>query len=380
MQPQGQMIAPQHIPIPEHSPVQQYPFTMSVPSSTSSTYSSLPQASSGYFNVSPQVNKSFGSMSASGRSTPNTSFSPAISTPGMGTSASGTSEGTPAMWAMEAHSSSSVLEMGTKGKKSTRGKHKAGHAHRSGTSQIDVPTLAPVPAEAKRGHKSAKRRKSEPQPGEFRDVKPPLLPDHKQVGLGVMMDGGVIWEAAPTTSTDQPKYRRTHSEGANAPLGAGENSASATNTDTSQTRSPTPPFLSPTTGGGSGSEYWMHGQSQPGQAGLFFATTVIVALSMSGLTETLNAQLGMSSDELEEIRGELAGVYERWRLEKGLRGVTIAPSPVIGDVGPHASTMMVSVPSMTSISTSDDQEVSGADLMMLGVVVEDEGVKLIPPQ
>ena len=360
MQGPPQMTAPQAIPMPDQSPIEQYPFTMSVPSSASSTYSSLPHASSGFFNMS---NQSFAALSASvsGRSTPNTLFSPAISTPGMGTSVSTTSESTPATWATDPNSSSSALEMSTKNKKSSsRGKGKASQNRTTGNH--DVPILEPVPPGAKRGHKSSKRRKSEPQPEEFRVISPPM-PD-KQVGLGVIMDDGSMWQATPSGSGgDRPKYRRTHSEGTNMPLAVAE--SSKTRPDAFQVRSPTPPFLSGT--GGGGSEYFpspigMDGQNHAGQGGVFFAATVMVALSMSGLAETLTTQLGMSHDDLEEIRGDLSGVYERWRLAKGLRGVTIAQSPVTGNLGQPGSSTMVTSRSSTLPATTEDEEVSAAPL------------------
>ena len=41
---------------------------------------------------------------------------------------------------------------------------------------------------------------------------------------------------------------------------------------------------------------------------------------MAGAMENM---LGIGRAELEEMRGELAGVYDRWKLERGMKRVSL---------------------------------------------------------
>ncbi|ORX34298.1 hypothetical protein BD324DRAFT_178308 [Kockovaella imperatae] len=302
---------------------QPYPFSMSVPSSSSSSYSPLPQAPGGFYSgLSPSTTTSFASMSMSGQSSPNTLFSPSASTPSMGQQEAG---GSSTNWPPH----DGVLVMDTE----NRSKQQIGKTDRTSSQgpQSNQNPAAVVSLQSM-SHKPSKRRKSEPEPEEYRDLK--ALPAG-QVGLGVLIDES-SWQGSASTSglaaptTNRPRYRRTHSEGATKPL-----SALATD-PVPRTKSSTPPPLSAL-----GSGYFSPGE--PTQAGAFFATTVTVALSLSGLGATLEARLGLDEAGLQEIKDDLAGVFDRWRISKGLRAVSLS--------GPSGSAQMESSGStMTAVT------------------------------
>lgn len=197
--------------------------------------------------------------------------------------------GTPALWNIDGSSSSgSVID----NRRGTRTKARA--------SSTGVAVLAPMVTHPRRnGPSPAKRRKSKPEPEEFRAPKD----EHPQVGLGVIM-GDETWP------TERPQRCRTASD---------SNTLATTSTAPSTTdwpRSPTPPpvpNLPP--------QY-----RRPSSEGHFFASSLLSALGSKGnekLAGAMESMLGLGRVELEEMRGELAGVYDKWKLVKGMRKVSL---------------------------------------------------------
>jgi len=154
----------------------------------------------------------------------------------------------------------------------------------------------------KAGPSPAKRRKSEPEPEEFRVPKDP----HAQVGLGVII-GDDAWP------TERPQPRRTASD-----------SETLNPVADWQPRSPTPPPVPnlPVQYRGNNHQYGNQASSE----GHFFALSLLSALwtrENKKLAVDMEAVLGLGRVELEEMRGDLAGVYDRWRLERGMRKVSL---------------------------------------------------------
>ena len=309
---QGYPLSHQHPLTMPSQPQQAYPFTMSVPSSTSSTYSSLPSnphsqaqglgQGQGFFDLSPQANQSATSISLSSQSSPGNIFSPALSTPGMGAAAS---DGT--MWSTEASSSGSAVDLmpssahDNKGKSTSRSRSRPGQPNFPEANRIFQPMFAPVGSHSRRtaGSKPSKRRKSEPDPEEFR----PSKTKNEEYGLGVIV-GDESWQPeANVIPGERPKPRRTASEGATIPLSG------------RPLKSPAPQFPGSTS---------LAEQIETTEQGNFFATTLLYALNASGLQKQLEETLGMGSDDLQYVKAELAAVYDRWSMEKGLRDVTLA--------------------------------------------------------
>ena len=64
----------------------------------------------------------------------------------------------------------------------------------------------------------------------------------------------------------------------------------------------------------------------PSSDGHFFASSLLSALGSRGnekLAGAIKTMLGVVRPEREDMRGELAGVYDRWRLERGMRKVSL---------------------------------------------------------
>lgn len=86
-----------------------------------------------------------------------------------------------------------------------------------------------------------------------------------------------------------------------------------------------------------------HQARQSSEASEHFAATLILGLTKSGLRSSLEQSLGLGDDGLEEMREDLAIVFERWRarrsrrgmrsaqavLEQGMQRVTIAPNTAL---------------------------------------------------
>lgn len=66
--------------------------------------------------------------------------------------------------------------------------------------------------------------------------------------------------------------------------------------------------------------------SQPTQAGAYFASTVLWALTASNSLPQLQAHLGLGANELEEMRTSLATVYEQYRLQHRMGSVSLSSS------------------------------------------------------
>ncbi|ORY28966.1 hypothetical protein BCR39DRAFT_181685 [Naematelia encephala] len=102
----------------------------------------------------------------------------------------------------------------------------------------------------------------------------------------------------------------------------------------SPTRSPTPPPV-PTL-----PAQYRHA-SQPSPQAEYFADLVIGTLKANESLHGMLRKLNLGGDDLDEIRGELGGVYDRWRVTKGLDAVHINQPPSDIDMSsmapPHSS-------------------------------------------
>jgi len=263
---------------------------MSVPSSTSSTYSALPPTQP-QWGHSP--NLSIGSTtSLSGQSSPGALYSPAVTHSGMLPASLQYPPGPNHMpWSAPPY----VQERPHR-------EHK--HKFRSASSgalppDTHVPLSAPAdaqPATSKTtGPSPAKRRKSEPEPEEFRDK----AKDGASSGISDEM-----WSPG---SIDRPRTRRVASDGVTIPAAA--RTAETPPMPSTYAEVSTPPF-----------------PSQPTHAGSYFASTVIWALTASNSLPQLQAHLGIGAAELEEMKGSLAAVFEQHRLQNGMRSVSLSSS------------------------------------------------------
>ncbi|RSH92538.1 hypothetical protein EHS25_007982 [Saitozyma podzolica] len=304
--------AASHLPIPSRTPsstnlpslTANHPLSSnmspSMPSSASSTYSSLPFSAS-YYSLSPgqPFGMSSGSNSVSGQSSPNVLFSPAISTPGIGYEGFSWTEGT-----------GSALEMSSLRRRPSG--HERARAYSSSLAMTlprrqsqDVPILAPVVPPAGRPEK---RRKSEPRVDEARG----------EVGLGVIIgDGGMnaSWPRLDAESS-RPKPRRTASGG-----------AVLETSEWSSGRSPTPPPVpSVPIEFRKQSQPTIHTPAAPSSEAAFFASWILLFLSAENNeqgTAALKSQLSLSQEDLESMRPDLAVMYDKWKLERGMSRVTL---------------------------------------------------------
>lgn len=307
----------------------------STPSSVSSTYSPLPTtaaASAGYYTLSPS-GQGFGlsASSLSGQSSPSVLFSPAISTPGMGYSETALStEGSTSNLDLNA-GAAAVRQRKTR----PRGKTTTGAGPTRRPSTDAAMALKPPPLSAGMhldagAMRPEKRRKSEPEPEEF-----------KQVGLGVTIGGsGALFPLVD--SPERPKVRRTASDGQVLTAASTMSMSSAPGTGASEwsMRSPTPPPLPslplehqepPPQQQVLTNTPEMLASAGPSSAAALFAATVIAALSPAAgggtsrndASHVLQAQLGLGPEELESMRTDFATMFDRWRLEKGMSRVSL---------------------------------------------------------
>ena len=131
--------------------------------------------------------------------------------------------------------------------------------------------------------------------------------------------------------TDRPRPRRTASD---------SHTIHGTPNDW-QSRSPTPPPVPNVP-----VEYRRPPQTQLSTHGHFFASTLLTAVGSQGnegLADAMQNVLGLGRAELEGMREELAGCYDKWRLEKGMREVSLSGAGVddqmvSGPVGHRART------------------------------------------
>lgn len=309
----------------------------STPSSVSSTYSPLPTtaaASAGYYTLSPGSH-GFGlsASSLSGQSSPSVLFSPAISTPGMGYSETAMStEGSTSNLDLNAGAASARQRKTRPRGKTTTG---AGPTRRPSTDAalaLKPPLSAGIHLDAG-STRPEKRRKSGSEPEEF-----------KQVGLGVTIGGsGALFPLVD--SPERPKVRRTASDGQVLTAASSTMSVSSiqgTGASEWSMRSPTPPPLPslplehqkppPPSAQQQHQQQVLTNTPEmlatagPSSAAALFAANVIAALSPSlgdGSSQVLQAQLGLSPEELESMRTDFATMYDRWRLEKGMSKVSL---------------------------------------------------------
>ncbi|KAK8865889.1 hypothetical protein IAR55_001037 [Kwoniella newhampshirensis] len=325
-----------HLPLPSPNPAN--PLTISVPSPTSSSYSTVPLSAS-YFSVSPgpQFGLSVGSTSVSGASSPGNMFSPAVSTPGTGFGQKNVKTG---FWGMDSNSPSIsvALDMPTaRGSRNTWGGKARAASTSVPTSAVSrkPPSAAALPIGTKTGPSPAKRRKSEPEPEEFR------APVGHQYGLGVIMGKGDIPESWTTQPTEErPRPRRTASDGV---MLSGENLRE-------WSRSPTPPPV-PTLP----REYQrLNDQTLPSAQANFFASFVVLALGKATDSEkkVLQDHLGVGRDEIEGMKDGFAQLYDKWALERGMSKVSLENSDQ-GNDGHTSSASVSSAPTSNNLSPLD---------------------------
>ena len=188
--------------------------------------------------------------------------------------------------------SSSTMDVGTKREASRRGRltgRSLGQPGHFDPTMVVDPILISRPS----GPNPAKRRKSEPEPEEFRSAK------GQEVGLGVIIDPKL--KSVGHNKSDRPNFRRTASDGM-ALLGTHDRSPSIT----------PPPVVC-----GSLTRFPKF-TAVPSDAGNFFASTMVSALTNSELMSSLTG-IGVGMSDVEELKGDLAGVFDKWRMEKGMR-------------------------------------------------------------
>jgi len=232
---------------------------------------------------------SFTSVSISEQSSPGSLFSPAQESM-MGLSAAGS-------FPPSIPETSSSLHMPDKSGTRTKSR-----PQRSGALPPDshIPLADPSEAGKTVEPSPAKRRKSEPEPEEFRDKV-------KEGSLGLN-------EALWSPGNDRPKYRRTTSDGLPFP----------------------PPLMRKEStlsfsamGGMYSNETGGRRINQPSDAATFFADTLVFGVTSSNLLSALELQLGIGRIELEGMKNALAGVFDNYRMERGMRDVSLASSHTV---------------------------------------------------
>lgn len=246
----------------------QYDFSASEPSSVSSSSSALPTVSNHDFpSYSPSL--SYTSASASEQSSPGVSLSRSLPLDG------------------GMMNNGMALDLGDSAATAQRWNFM------SSLSQPDF-QLQPPPlpmgsqplsagSSADRGVKRTKRRQSEPQPADPRPVPAHALP-------------------RPTTSTAntsaRPPGRRISSDGSSFHIPPSPATANAMNPQQSVS-------------------------ATHSQASSFFASTLIFGITNSNLLKSLQQNVGIGRNELEEMRGALASVFEQYQVQRGMRNVSI---------------------------------------------------------
>jgi hypothetical protein len=194
------------------------------------------------------------------------------------------------------------------------------------------PRTAPLPNVAM-NPPPFKRRKSEPEPDEFR------------TGLGVMMTGpSQSWPVLSHTEQEgRPALQRNHSTDLS--------STDVSETQMSdielgdQTRSPTPPPIStvPTV------------PVAPASPGQTFASLILSACTDAALADKLEKQLNLGKEAMGSLQSELAGVYDRWAAANHAKRPSIETFfPSASASSSSASVFASSAPTTaaTSVSTS----------------------------
>ena len=73
--------------------------------------------------------------------------------------------------------------------------------------------------------------------------------------------------------------------------------------------------------------------TQPSDGATFFAETLIYGMTSSNLLSALEVQLGVGKTELEDMKGALAGVFDAYRMERGMRSVSLGSSHAGSEIG-----------------------------------------------
>ncbi|OWZ69238.1 hypothetical protein AYX14_00995 [Cryptococcus neoformans] len=285
---------------------------INMPSPESSGYSSLATAS--YFSISPThpLALSVGSASVSGESSPNTLFSPAISTPGTGYSIDG----------MTVSGLNPGLELtGNANRRSRIARASSGSIPTNSTTlKVSSTTGLPAPQGDKAASPSPpyKRRKSEPKPMLFRQ------PADNIFGAGLNFVEQL---------KERPKPHRTQSDGF---MLVGEANKTASS------RSPTPPPV-PTLP----DEYRQRSTAVPAHdlqlspasvEASYFASTMILSMCRSELPDVKRSKerLGLGDAEIESMKEGLATFYDKWALEREMSKISL-DNPESGNIGPESS-------------------------------------------
>ena len=277
-----------HLPIPQPNQSNpSLPLAISVPSPSSSQYSVLPMNNS-FYQLSPSLFDS--TFSVSGQSSPNVAFSPSLSTPGLGYC------DTSFMWTPDISEPSRPASRG--GRKPRASSSSTSISMMTSVSGVRRPStnalaLAPPVEPKKNGPSPSKRRKSELDLEDFRpkDV----------AGLG--MDIGPSQRAS---HAERPKARRTTSD-----------SAAMAQAHRPESRSPTPPPVPDLP-----AKYRRTASSK----GMFFASNILFAMSKEQnehVASTLKQHLGVGDEELKAMQEDLAAVFDRWAMERGMGHVSL---------------------------------------------------------
>ncbi|WVR05844.1 hypothetical protein IAU60_002870 [Kwoniella sp. DSM 27419] len=249
--------------------------SISVPSSVSTFSTSLPQSAQ-YFSVSPGQPFSF-STSTSGASTPAALFSPG---PGFSPDVSissaflGMVEGLPVDTAVIAEGS---------------------HNMREGSTSVTPSSMSRRASLSSQPDNPSKRRKSDAHPGQI---------------LGLGMTGLMPLPQSKQIKSERPRPRRTASDG-------------AVKHQEREWRSPTPPPVPSLP-----SEYRKKPVEAASSQADIFASRVLFLLDKDNQeTGWLKDQIGITSKDLEGFETTLAGLYDRWILEKRIKDMTIDDEP-----------------------------------------------------
>lgn len=249
-----------------------------IPSSASTTYSNLPPMS---MTISPSqsftMSGNSSAASYSDASSPANSFSPTLSA-GFASDSSSWQEHTAVFGNLSLSGDATVRA--SKPRATSAGLSNVTSRRQSGQSGADFPF----------GHQDtrpspAKRRKSE-------------MEDGPGVGLGVVMSSD--------TEDNNWDRRRPASVPDGSVLDPSIRSRSAT----------PPPFPD---------DVNVAGQVRLSPEGIYFANTVVQALTTSHWGAALNSKLGMTRDHVESMGQDIASTYERWRLAHGMSQVTLDP-------------------------------------------------------
>jgi hypothetical protein len=104
-------------------------------------------------------------------------------------------------------------------------------------------------------------------------------------------------------------------------------------------------------------------------ASQFFASTLIYGVTNSTLLQTLEQAVGIGQNELEEMRGALAGVFEQYGVAAQLRGVTI--NEETGMEEQHHST-----PGSAAASTFSTPALGGGHSRAPSISVSQSGINM----